>query len=77
MSALEVGQSKARVWHWAAVGFDASGGHWSPRKGSGGRAGTPRQTINNLTVCLILHSPFLLSKTQSCQPGYEGRMSNA
>lgn len=73
----EVGQSSPRVCHGAVVGFDASGGHWSPLKGSGGRAGTPRQTINNLTDCLILHSPFLLSKTQSTQPGYEGRMSNA
>lgn len=38
---LEVRQRNPRVCHRAVVGFDASGGHWSPQKGSGGWGGHP------------------------------------
>lgn len=38
---LEVGQRSPWLCHGAVVGFGASGGHWSPQKGSGGRVGTP------------------------------------
>lgn len=42
---LEVGQRNPGVCHGAVVGFDASGGHWSPLKGSGGQAGTPHRLL--------------------------------